>query len=560
MGLKPFFLLLLTATLSWVNLNAEEMPQLADNQSVWLILDRSLSMNNNDSEALRFKAIEAFLKLLPDSMYFGVQLFNGDTETIIPLTALDSLKKAEFIDKIIAEGSKLGYYTDIRKALDEALKTLLSDRPQMPLRGYHVILITDGRQEVRGGQRAVRQSLAHLQDEIIPHYRKLQIPIYSLGLSASSDTLLLQNISQITGGTYFLALEAMDLNAGLDSIFNNIQNNAQRQSKKNQFLKAAELFDQSPDEAVSYLKEKLQLKTGDNDYYLYLFAILFGLSFLANLTIIRYAFNPKDPQKAAEIPFYLRENLTDSDTDAPKSSETDTANTSDTETADKTETEEQVIEAPQIIEADNPSETEPQTPSNTEMADKNSALESEDIIAEPTDKGILFTIKENSDLPETEATHDNDNKTEALSQNAGAEEPDFQSFREEDSKLENISREKLEQQNFNDEEHDIKGFTKEDFSAEEKPAIPEETEELAKNQEIPESEKEQKTKEPSEAQLSIPQNILTIHCKFHTNKPAVTQCTDCAIPLCNSCVVELDKKPYCAECAQKREIKRMLGI
>ncbi|HDR04559.1 MAG TPA: VWA domain-containing protein [Candidatus Marinimicrobia bacterium] len=537
------FLLLVSAQAASVP-NNDEFAQVADEQSLWLILDRSLSMRNNDSEGIRFKAIEAFLQALPDAMRFGVQLFNGETEAIIPFTPLDSLTKIELAKKIYDQASQLGYYTDIKKALDEALKLLLKDRPDQPLHACHVILITDGHQEIRGGQRAVRQSLTELEEEIIPYYRKLKIPIYTVGLSLSSDTLLLQNMSKHTGGFYALALQAENLDEGLDSILIHIKNNSVAFSLQNKFLYAAKLYSQSPDSARSFLIENFAIKTGSPAFYLYLLTILFGLSFLANLTIMRFAFNPKESPTDSAIPFYLREKMDDSQS-KPQNKQN---------IQKEAGQEDQEITPDNIMDTKTASPIQLETESNTERIVE---AENEPIDAESTENGILFTIKEeetpgeNTEI-DTEMTRPEKDEMDHSAEKSASEPESTIPVYINEIKMETPTGKETK------ESSELTKGQIEKQNADIAKEIPKSSERV----QVKETVKEAATKELAKAKITqaLPTEILSIHCKFHSKIPAVTKCSDCSIPLCETCIVSLDNKSLCAECAQKREIKRMLGI
>jgi von Willebrand factor type A domain-containing protein/thrombospondin type 3 repeat protein len=165
----------------WTSVSADCTP--GDNPvpvDVALAIDSSGSMVDNDPEGLRKTAAKSFVDALNDTDRAGVVDFDGVAVVRQALTIdKDALKQA--IDAIDSDGG-----TDIGAGTSAALGVLPEPTAD---RANAVILLTDGQ--------------GSWNESLIDSAAAKKTVIFTIGLSASADTTLLQHIADATGGKYF---------------------------------------------------------------------------------------------------------------------------------------------------------------------------------------------------------------------------------------------------------------------------------------------------------------------------------------------------------------------
>ena len=167
--------------------------------TVAFVLDRSASMDDNDPQDLRLSLTKEYIKKLQKGRDAGsLVTFIAKSEVVEPLTDdLDELIKS--VDSVWNDNG-LGWNsgTNGSAGIHEGLEQLKSDKSE---NDRIMLFMTDGEDN--------RTSYDY--DELIREAKENNILIYTIGLGNIDDSLL-KKIAQETGGKYYYASTADDLN------------------------------------------------------------------------------------------------------------------------------------------------------------------------------------------------------------------------------------------------------------------------------------------------------------------------------------------------------------
>lgn len=153
-------------------------------------IDSSASMSRNDSGNIRLSVAKQFVNKMTDADEAAVISFDAVITVLAEFTS-----DKETLNDAIGKVGNRGSYTYIGKAILKSLE--LFDSVSDETTNY-IILLTDG-----------------LSHDSMPDYQaicdELNIKIYTIGLGSSIDETLLANIANNTGGKYYHASVASDL-------------------------------------------------------------------------------------------------------------------------------------------------------------------------------------------------------------------------------------------------------------------------------------------------------------------------------------------------------------
>ncbi|MBR6825607.1 MAG: VWA domain-containing protein [Oscillospiraceae bacterium] len=189
--------------------------------NVMLVIDGSGSLPaGTDTKGLRYEAIDLFLALLTNQgNNVGAIVFN---DTLLLETECDELvgkaEKMNLSQQIRDAGAKGG--TDIGKALSAAVDKTIAKRDENKMNSV-IILFSDGRTDVYGGEEAMNASL-ETKRLATQKAQDNGIPVYSICLNAS-DTASpdeLREISQQTSGSFVEVNKAEDLTPAFEAFYN----------------------------------------------------------------------------------------------------------------------------------------------------------------------------------------------------------------------------------------------------------------------------------------------------------------------------------------------------
>lgn len=173
-----------------------------------LVLDNSGSMKQNDPQLLTREVVTRFLEGISANTRMGMVVFDQDARLIEPLTALDSLNaKIRFL-KGLESLNYQGRYTNSPVAIERALYELrIHGREQG---GKIVIFLTDGIVDT-GDSARDREKEQWLKDSLTVESQKLGIRLFTIAFTDRADYQLIQTLAMKTGGEYFRAYQAKEI-------------------------------------------------------------------------------------------------------------------------------------------------------------------------------------------------------------------------------------------------------------------------------------------------------------------------------------------------------------
>ncbi|MGH8487432.1 MAG: FHA domain-containing protein [Gammaproteobacteria bacterium] len=168
-------------------------------KDIVLVLDNSGSMRKNDPRFLTKEVVARFVEGAPDEARLSVVIFDKHI-LATPLGSRDSVNLAQF--------NYRGPLTNIPAAVARAIRELnLNGRPEA---ARSIVLLTDG--VVDTGTKAQDREVTHwLRVQLVNNAASTGVKIFTVALGTGSDSQLLQELSQRTGGRYFWARQPEDL-------------------------------------------------------------------------------------------------------------------------------------------------------------------------------------------------------------------------------------------------------------------------------------------------------------------------------------------------------------
>jgi VWFA-related protein len=161
--------------------------------TVVLVVDRSLSMEEDDRIGALKRAVASFVPGLPRGSRVAVVAFGSDVQTICPFTG-DPKRVQQAVDALVPDGATR-YYDAVAEALE-----MLAREP-----GRRAVLaLTDGEDTF---------SQSATLDTVIVAARRLGLPVHTLGLGTEDEieSDALRRLAVATRGQYYPARQADQL-------------------------------------------------------------------------------------------------------------------------------------------------------------------------------------------------------------------------------------------------------------------------------------------------------------------------------------------------------------
>jgi hypothetical protein len=173
-------------------------------------------MRKSDQNKLRIFAAQEWIQFLDENDRAGMIDYSTEAAIIQPLVQMAKNEKEVSQARAGRIGSD-GDWTDITEALARAYQ-LLIERKEISEKTA-VLLLTDGKislgNKVKGrladDQNLILESRNRLYREVLPKYKKLNLPIYTIGLSGGIDESLLEDIAKSTGADYHYSPTAEEI-------------------------------------------------------------------------------------------------------------------------------------------------------------------------------------------------------------------------------------------------------------------------------------------------------------------------------------------------------------
>lgn len=181
-------------------------PGMTSPADVRVLVDVSGSMKNADPKAVRGPATALLAALLPDRSKGGIWLFGSDVRELVPYGPVDA--RWDALGKPIE--ASIGS-TDRFTHMESAIKTGIRAGEQKVSGICHVILITDGIVDVKGGKDASRISRDRIIKSVLPEASERNCRIHTIALSDQADLPLLRQMALETGGLFTLLDRPGDL-------------------------------------------------------------------------------------------------------------------------------------------------------------------------------------------------------------------------------------------------------------------------------------------------------------------------------------------------------------
>jgi len=174
---------------------------------VVLVLDQSGSMKRNDPQRLLVAAATDFVRGLTPRDAAGLVLFGAQARAAFPLTPLSPPARTALLEEIrripqddprtnMAAGIERGIYELKEHARPDATPVL--------------VFITDGIMDA-GSPARDAEMRAWLRERLLRDARERGARIFSVALTEQADYALIQEMATATGGDYYRALEAKEI-------------------------------------------------------------------------------------------------------------------------------------------------------------------------------------------------------------------------------------------------------------------------------------------------------------------------------------------------------------
>ena len=181
-------------------------PGITSPADVRVLVDVSGSMKKADPKAVRGPATALLAALLPDQSKGGIWLFGTDVRELVPYGPVDA--RWDALGKPIE--ASIGS-TDRFTHMESALKTGVRAGGQQVSDICHVILITDGIVDVKGGKDASSASRDRIIRSLLPEASDRNCRIHTIALSDEADLPLLRQMALETNGLFTLLDRPGDL-------------------------------------------------------------------------------------------------------------------------------------------------------------------------------------------------------------------------------------------------------------------------------------------------------------------------------------------------------------
>jgi pSer/pThr/pTyr-binding forkhead associated (FHA) protein/Mg-chelatase subunit ChlD len=176
-------------------------------KDVILVLDNSGSMKQNDPEFLTSRAVRQFIDGLDQSTRIAIIIFDQNVSLAVPFTGVTAASR-DIILQSLEQINYRGLFTDSPNAVERAIYELKNNSREDT--GKLIIFMTDGIVDTGNAENDLEKS-RWLRDSLAPDAADAGIRIFGIAFTEDADFRLIQSLAQTTGGEYYRALRAEDL-------------------------------------------------------------------------------------------------------------------------------------------------------------------------------------------------------------------------------------------------------------------------------------------------------------------------------------------------------------
>ena len=181
------------------------------------VLDNSGSMKQNDREFLMGKFLQTSASNLPVGSRLAILIFDEMPNLIMNLTSTTDPDFQENLQKTISMIDYQGKLTSSPRAIERAIYELANNARE----GVEkiIVFVTDGIVDTGDPQKNLTET-EWLRTELVADATRQNLKIYGIAFTEAADYRLIQSLALKTGGKYFRALTASEI----QGIFNDIIN------------------------------------------------------------------------------------------------------------------------------------------------------------------------------------------------------------------------------------------------------------------------------------------------------------------------------------------------
>ncbi len=178
------------------------------------MLDNSGSMRKNDPQFLTQQAVEEFVEHLPETARVAVLIFDQKVNLAVSLTPVSDQTRPKLLASL-AQVNYHGQWTDSPAAMERAIYEL-RHRGRADA-DKSIVFMTDGIVDT-GDKARDREKSRWLREDLAAEAAQAGIRIFGIAFTDAADYQLIQTLTRNTGGEYFRAFKAEDL----QDVFNRI--------------------------------------------------------------------------------------------------------------------------------------------------------------------------------------------------------------------------------------------------------------------------------------------------------------------------------------------------
>lgn len=176
-------------------------------KDVFLVLDNSGSMKNNDPQFLASRAVDEFINRLDENSRLAIIIFDKNINLAVPLTEVNDNNRQIMLDSLDAL-TYTGQYTDSPAAIERAIYDLKTNAREDAKK--LIIFMTDGIVDTGNADQDLDKA-RWLKQDLAADAADSEIQIFGIAFTEDADFQLIQSLAQKTNGEYYRALKPEDL-------------------------------------------------------------------------------------------------------------------------------------------------------------------------------------------------------------------------------------------------------------------------------------------------------------------------------------------------------------
>ena len=184
-------------------------------KDIVLVLDNSGSMKKNDPQFIARQAVIEFITGLDEATRVAVIIFDQTVRLAVPLVDMSEATRETILQSLDQINYK-GLYTDSPAGIERAIYELKTNGRQDAQK--IIVFMTDGIVDT-GNAEQDREKAKWLKEELAADAADSAIRIFGIAYTENADYYLIQSITQTTGGEYYRALQASELNSVFTQVF-----------------------------------------------------------------------------------------------------------------------------------------------------------------------------------------------------------------------------------------------------------------------------------------------------------------------------------------------------